>query len=169
VLEYRLLGPVQVYDDGRLVEAGPPRQRLVLAALLVDAGEVVGWDTLVDRVWGEQTPVDARGSMRAHITRIPLVESLTAALMRAQHALGRSADALAEYNRLRTRLAEELGTDPGQSSRRGTGRCCAGSRRRFAPPPRDPGRPPRSYPPSCPRTCTGSPAASTSWVASTRC
>ena len=113
MLEYRLLGPVQVYDDGRLIEAGPPRQRLVLAALLVDAGEVVGWDTLVDRVWGEQTPVDARGSMRAHITRIPLVESLTAALMRAQHALGRSADALAEYNRLRTRLAEELGTDPG--------------------------------------------------------
>jgi DNA-binding SARP family transcriptional activator len=70
VLEYRLLGPVQVYDDGRLIEARPPRQRLVLAALLVDAGEVVGWDTLVDRVWGEQTPVDARGSMRAHITRI---------------------------------------------------------------------------------------------------
>jgi len=54
VLEYRLLGPVQVYDDGRLIEAGPPRQRLVLAALLVDAGEVVGWDTLVDRVSGNR-------------------------------------------------------------------------------------------------------------------
>ena len=50
MLEYRLLGPVQVYDDGRLIEARPPRQRLVLAALLVDAGEVVGWDTLVDWV-----------------------------------------------------------------------------------------------------------------------
>lgn len=107
--------------------------------------------------------------MRAHITRIPLVESLTAALMRAQHALGRSADALAEYNRLRTRLAEELGTDPGPELQARYRTMLAGSRRRFAPPPRDPGRPPRSYPTSCPRTCTGSPAASTSWVASTRC
>ncbi len=42
---FRLLGPVQVGENGRLVDAGPPRQRTVLAALLMDAGRLVTWDT----------------------------------------------------------------------------------------------------------------------------
>ncbi|WP_433534474.1 tetratricopeptide repeat protein [Micromonospora sp. CA-249363] len=67
---YRLLGPVQVLAGARPVDPGPPRQRSVLAALLVDAGRVVEQAALVDRVWGEQAPADARGSLRAHVTRI---------------------------------------------------------------------------------------------------
>ncbi|MGV9214313.1 BTAD domain-containing putative transcriptional regulator [Micromonospora sp. RB23] len=67
---YRLLGPVQVLAGARPVDPGPPRQRAVLAALLVDAGRVVEQAALVDRVWGEQAPADARGSLRAHVTRI---------------------------------------------------------------------------------------------------
>ena len=43
----------------------------------------------------------------------PMVEPLTAALMRALHASGRTAEALACYARTRRTLAEELGTDPG--------------------------------------------------------
>ncbi len=43
----------------------------------------------------------------------PLVEPLTEVLMRALHAAGRTSDALDLYTRIRTRLAEELGTDPG--------------------------------------------------------
>lgn len=58
--EFRLLGPVEVWAAGRLVDAGQPRQRSVLAALLVDAGRPVTWETLVDRVWGETPPELAR-------------------------------------------------------------------------------------------------------------
>jgi DNA-binding SARP family transcriptional activator/tetratricopeptide (TPR) repeat protein len=43
----------------------------------------------------------------------PLVEPLTAALMRVLARVGRTADALQEYQDIRHRLAEELGTDPG--------------------------------------------------------
>ena len=43
----------------------------------------------------------------------PYVETLTAALMRALNAAGRSAEALTVYARIRQRLSEELGTDPG--------------------------------------------------------
>ena len=43
----------------------------------------------------------------------PLVESLAAALMRALSAAGRPADALDRYRRIRTRLVEELGIEPG--------------------------------------------------------
>ncbi|WP_241563441.1 ATP-binding protein [Micromonospora costi] len=42
----------------------------------------------------------------------PFAEPVAAMLMRVRHALGRAADALNLYATIRTRLAEELGTDP---------------------------------------------------------
>jgi DNA-binding SARP family transcriptional activator/tetratricopeptide (TPR) repeat protein len=43
----------------------------------------------------------------------PLVEPLAAALIRALHAAGRDAEALECYTRIRDRLVDELGADPG--------------------------------------------------------
>jgi len=70
MVEFRLLGPVEVQAGGLRIELGQPRQRVVLAALLVDAGRVVPLDTLVDRVWGEAPPNTARHSLYSHIARV---------------------------------------------------------------------------------------------------
>jgi DNA-binding SARP family transcriptional activator/tetratricopeptide (TPR) repeat protein len=70
VVGYRLLGPVEVWAGGQRIDAGPPRQRAVLAALLVDAGQVVPRDVIVDRVWGEHVPRDVGATLRAHVARI---------------------------------------------------------------------------------------------------
>jgi DNA-binding SARP family transcriptional activator/tetratricopeptide (TPR) repeat protein len=69
-VEFRLLGPVEVWVGGRSVDAGRPHQRAVLAALLVDAGRVVPVETLIDRVWGQVAPEQVRTSLRAHLSRI---------------------------------------------------------------------------------------------------
>jgi DNA-binding SARP family transcriptional activator/Tfp pilus assembly protein PilF len=69
-VEYRLLGPVEVRIGGRCVDAGQPRQRAVLAVLLVDAGRVVPVDTLIDRVWGQVAPEQARSTLRVYLSRI---------------------------------------------------------------------------------------------------
>jgi hypothetical protein len=52
VVVCRLLGPVAVDVDGEVVDGGSPRQRCVLAALLVEPNTVVPVEALVDRVWG---------------------------------------------------------------------------------------------------------------------
>ncbi|MET0425381.1 MAG: BTAD domain-containing putative transcriptional regulator [Actinoplanes sp.] len=70
MIEFQLLGPVEVSAGGRRVDAGQPRQRAVLAALLVDAGRPVPVGKLIERVWGQEPPRAARASLQAHITRI---------------------------------------------------------------------------------------------------
>jgi tetratricopeptide (TPR) repeat protein/DNA-binding SARP family transcriptional activator len=69
-VEFRLLGSVEVWIGGRCVDAGQPRQRAVLAALLVDAGRVVSADSLIDRVWGAEVPDHARATLRVYMSRI---------------------------------------------------------------------------------------------------
>jgi DNA-binding SARP family transcriptional activator len=68
--EFRVLGQVQAWVAGRAVDLGPPKQRAVLATLLVDAGRPVSVDLVVDRVWGEDPPAQARGALYSHIMRI---------------------------------------------------------------------------------------------------
>jgi predicted ATPase/DNA-binding SARP family transcriptional activator len=57
------------------------------------------------------------GELEALVARHPLDEKLTGLLMRALAATGRQADAVAAYAALRTRLADELGLDPGPQLR----------------------------------------------------
>ncbi|MEV0204806.1 BTAD domain-containing putative transcriptional regulator [Streptomyces sp. NPDC050788] len=52
------------------MDAGPAKQRAVLAALLVDAGRWVTAETVIDRVWGEDAPARVRSSLYAYIARI---------------------------------------------------------------------------------------------------
>jgi DNA-binding SARP family transcriptional activator/tetratricopeptide (TPR) repeat protein len=226
-MEFRLFGPLEVRNATGSVDVGPPRQRTVLAALLVDAERPVPVDTLVDRVWGDAPPDRVRHSLYVYVARLrqalgpsvrlvnrsggyvadvdpdtvdlhrfrrlvdrardtrlpdaeraallrqaldlwrgtpladlssawaatvreawrqrhldatvscaqaeltighaagivgtlvdltaeyPLAEPLTAALMRALHETGRGAEALDHYSRIRRRLVDELGTEPG--------------------------------------------------------
>jgi DNA-binding SARP family transcriptional activator len=69
-MQIKLLGPVEVWSGSTPLDAGPTRQRGVLAALAVDVGRPVLVDTLVDRVWGQSPPLRARHALYVYITRI---------------------------------------------------------------------------------------------------
>ena len=69
-VEFRVLGPVEVSASGRVLAPAEPRQRAVLAALAVDAGRTVPTETLIDRVWGDRPPAQARRTLHAHLSRV---------------------------------------------------------------------------------------------------
>ncbi|HEX6681234.1 MAG TPA: BTAD domain-containing putative transcriptional regulator [Candidatus Limnocylindrales bacterium] len=69
-MNYGLLGPVRFWSAGRPFAAGQPRQSLVLAGLLADAGRLVTAEQLVDRVWGQDPPAGARRALHSHIARV---------------------------------------------------------------------------------------------------
>ncbi|GGK75615.1 AfsR/SARP family transcriptional regulator [Mangrovihabitans endophyticus] len=70
MIEFVLLGPVEIRAGRQPIDLLQPRQSHVLAALLVDVNRPVPWATLVDRVWGAHPPDGARTAMRAHVSRI---------------------------------------------------------------------------------------------------
>ncbi len=58
-MDLRLLGPVEVRLDDRLVELGPRKQRAVLAMLALHAGRTVPADRLAEGLWGDEPPPSA--------------------------------------------------------------------------------------------------------------
>ena len=60
LVEFRLLGPIEAVDKERPIALGGPRQRVVLAALALQPGQVVSVGQLVDALWGEDPPATAQ-------------------------------------------------------------------------------------------------------------
>lgn len=69
-MEFRFLGPIGVQDERGEIALGGPKQRLVLALLLVRSGTVVSVDQLLYDVWGDEPPAAARSSLYAYISRL---------------------------------------------------------------------------------------------------
>ena len=69
-VEFLVLGPLRVLDTGRPVTIAAPRQRALLAALLVHANEVVSTDRLLDLVWGGDDSEVGISTLRYHISKL---------------------------------------------------------------------------------------------------
>jgi DNA-binding SARP family transcriptional activator/Tfp pilus assembly protein PilF len=69
-IHYGLLGPVTAWRAGRELDLGWTRQRYVLAILLLENNRTVSVDGLVDAVWGEQPPNNARRTLQTNISRL---------------------------------------------------------------------------------------------------
>ncbi|WP_194852821.1 BTAD domain-containing putative transcriptional regulator [Nocardia sp. SYP-A9097] len=69
MIEFRLLGSVELVVDGRTVDLGPSKQRGIVAALLADPDQSISTETLVARVW-DAPPETIRNSVYTYMTRL---------------------------------------------------------------------------------------------------
>jgi len=69
-VEFGLLGPLAVRDGTREVTVSAPRQRVLLAALLLSAGRVVSLDALAGMLWEGEPPAGARGALHSAVQRL---------------------------------------------------------------------------------------------------
>ena len=70
-MEFRVLGPVRATDADGEVPLGGPRQRRLLAVLLLGEGRVVSIDRIVEAVWGEeQPPAGAARTALSYVSRL---------------------------------------------------------------------------------------------------
>ena len=69
-MEYRILGPLEVVDEGEPVVLGRLKERLVLAILLLHANELVARERLIDELWGESPPPTARKAVNGYVSQL---------------------------------------------------------------------------------------------------
>jgi DNA-binding SARP family transcriptional activator/class 3 adenylate cyclase/tetratricopeptide (TPR) repeat protein len=70
-VQFRMLGPLEVLDDdSRPLVLGGAKQRALLAVLLLQAGEVVSADRLIDELWGEDPPETARSVLQVYVANL---------------------------------------------------------------------------------------------------
>ena len=70
MLTCRLLGPVEVWFDDKQINLGYPRQRSLLAILLVDANRLVTLDSLINRIWADHPPARAAHTLYADLSKL---------------------------------------------------------------------------------------------------
>jgi DNA-binding SARP family transcriptional activator/tetratricopeptide (TPR) repeat protein len=70
LVEFGILGAITARAAGRVVDLGPARQQCVLAVLLVAANQPISPSQLADRIWGENPPYRAAGTLRSYLSRL---------------------------------------------------------------------------------------------------
>ena len=69
-MNFRILGTLQAEVDGKLVDLGPPKQRSLLALLLLNGNQSVATDRLIDLIWGEAPPRTAAHSIQIYVSAL---------------------------------------------------------------------------------------------------
>ncbi len=82
-MEFRILGPIEVVEDGRALPLGSRKQRALLALLVLHAGKVVSRDRLIDDLWHGEPPAAPETTLRSHISRLRSVLGASRLLSRA--------------------------------------------------------------------------------------
>ena len=69
-MEYRVLGQVAAYRDGRQLALGSFRQRSLLAFLLIHANQVVSTDRIIDELWGDDGGPERQNALWVHVSNL---------------------------------------------------------------------------------------------------
>jgi DNA-binding SARP family transcriptional activator len=69
-VEFRVLGPLEVDEDGEPLSLGGQKQRCLLAILILNANRVVSTDRLIDELWGGEAPETAQKALQVHISQL---------------------------------------------------------------------------------------------------
>src|ERR671935_1099334 len=78
-LEFRILGPLVLRVDGAPIPVGGPKQRALLALLLLSANRVVSRERLIDELFPDQGVESADHALRNQVSRLRKVLSPVAA------------------------------------------------------------------------------------------
>ena len=69
-MDFSILGPLQVLDEGHEVALPGSKQRALLGVLLLHANETVSTERLIDELWGENPSDTAAKTVQVQISRL---------------------------------------------------------------------------------------------------
>ena len=69
-MDYRILGPLEVLDEGREIPVQGSKQRALLGLLLLHGNETLSTARVIDELWGDQPPATATKTVQVHVSRL---------------------------------------------------------------------------------------------------
>jgi DNA-binding SARP family transcriptional activator len=111
-MEFRILGPLEVVEDGRPVPLERRRLRALLAFLLLNANQLVSSDRVVDEVWGPEPPKTAAASLQNYVSRLRKALGGEAVLSKAGGYVLRVDPERFDLPRFERLTSEAKGADP---------------------------------------------------------
>jgi DNA-binding SARP family transcriptional activator len=69
-MEFRILGPLEVVENGSALDIGGAKPRALLAVLLLHANEVVSTDRLLDALWEDWPPEQAHKALQVYVSQL---------------------------------------------------------------------------------------------------
>jgi DNA-binding SARP family transcriptional activator len=116
-MEFRILGPLEVADDGRLLALGGTKQRALLALLLLRANEVVSRDRLIDELWGGSPPDSGKTALQVHVSQLRKVLGRDLILTQPPGYLIRVGDGELDLHRFEQLVGAARTEEPVQAAR----------------------------------------------------
>jgi DNA-binding SARP family transcriptional activator/glutamine cyclotransferase len=116
-MEFRVLGPLEVEEDGLLLKLGGAKQRSLLAALLLRANEVVSRDRLIDELWGASPPDTAATALQVYVSQLRKALGRDLILTQPPGYLIRVSDGELDFHRFERLVATARTEEPAQAAR----------------------------------------------------
>jgi SARP family transcriptional regulator, regulator of embCAB operon len=69
-MEYRILGPIRVLDEGRETYLNARKVQALLAALVIRVDQIVSVDQLITEIWHEDPPRRANASLHVYVSQV---------------------------------------------------------------------------------------------------
>jgi len=115
-MDFRLLGPLEVTRDGRVLQLGRAKERALLAVLLLHANQVVSADVLTDRLWGDDPPATASKALQVYVSRLRKALGADALVTRAPGYFVSVAPGQLDLHRFEELVTRAQGAEPAAAS-----------------------------------------------------
>jgi DNA-binding SARP family transcriptional activator len=112
--EFRILGPLEASGEDGPLSLGGPKQRALLALLLVHANETVSTERIIDELWGEQPPRTAASSLQNFVAQLRRLLGPDVLATRAPGYVLRVDPGAIDAGRFESLLAEARECSPGE-------------------------------------------------------
>ncbi len=115
-MEFRVLGPLEVEVDGRVLKLGGAKQRALLALLLLHANEAVSRDRLVDELWSSTPPETASAAIQVYVSQLRKLLGRDAIVTQPPGYLIRVQEGTLDLERFEESVARAQGAPPDEAA-----------------------------------------------------
>jgi DNA-binding SARP family transcriptional activator len=115
-MEFRILGPLEVVDQGGSVKLGGSKQRCLLAFLLLNQNRAMSRDRLIDELWGDQPPDTAATAVQVYVSQLRKVLGRDVIVTQTPGYLIRVRDGELDLERFERSVAEAQDAPPEKAS-----------------------------------------------------